>query len=456
MKIVRILLGMLAAVIAAASVWVAVNCRDDLPILAAEPEEAAVQVQKMMDALCEGAFSEVESLLYGQPDLGMNRKAEGSIGRMIWDAYVDSLDYEVVGSLYATRTGLAQDVKVISMETESVTKNLDQRVQILLQQRVEAAESVSEIYNAENPVYQIPQKLAPTIHTRIDSEDQPDLSGDRIIQHALRQLYTTKDKKQAVNSILALMGKQMNASRVYVFENDADGLSCSNTYEWCNEGIAPEIDNLQHISYETVIPNFEANFDEYGIFYCPDVDEQPRHIQDILKPQGIKSMINCAIRNNNNKTFYGFNGFEDCHAKRYWTKDQIHTLSLFSEMLGAFLLKERVQAQALNHMEDLTSILDNQQAWIYVIDPDTCELQFLNAKTRSIAPDAQLGMTCHEAIMGRSERCEFCPARNIYKAKNCSQDLMNPYLNLHMHSDATLIRWNGKDACLLSCREMDK
>ena len=33
---------------------------------------------------------------------------------------------------------------------------------------------------------------------------------------------------------------------------------------------------------------------------------------------------------------------------------------------------------------------------------------------------------------------------------------MNPYLNLHMHSDATLIRWEGKDACLLSCREMDK
>ena len=150
MKFVRILLGMLAAVIAAASVWTVINCRDDLPILAAEPEEAAVQVRKLMDALCDGAFSEVESLLYGQPDLGMNRKAEGSVGQMIWGAYLDSLDYEMTGSLYATRTGLAQDVKVISMETTSVTENLNQRVQILLQQGVEAAESVSEIYNAEN------------------------------------------------------------------------------------------------------------------------------------------------------------------------------------------------------------------------------------------------------------------------------------------------------------------
>ena len=150
MKCVRILLGILAAAIAAVSVWFAGNCRDALPMLAAEPVEASAQVEKLMGALCDGAFVDAERLLYGQPNLGLDREAESRVGQMLWNAYVNSLDYEMVGELYTTPTGLAQDVKVISMEMTTATENLGQRVQILVQQGVEAAESVSEIYNAEN------------------------------------------------------------------------------------------------------------------------------------------------------------------------------------------------------------------------------------------------------------------------------------------------------------------
>lgn len=150
MKCVRILFGILAAVLAAASVWLAGNCRDDLPVLAAEPVEASAQVQKLMDALCGGAFEDMESLLYGQPELGLAREPETRVGQMLWNAYISSLDYEMVGSLYTTPTGLAQNVKVISMEMTAVTENLGQRVQVMVQQGVEAAEAVTEIYNEEN------------------------------------------------------------------------------------------------------------------------------------------------------------------------------------------------------------------------------------------------------------------------------------------------------------------
>ena len=150
MKIVRILLGVLSAVIMTASVWLAIHCRNNLPVLAAEPAEASARVQVLMDALCDGAFSDVESLLYGQPDLGLDKAADGLVGRMLWDAYVDSLDYKLIGDLHATPTGLVQNVKVISIETTSATKKLGQRVEQLLQKRVAEAESVSEIYDEGN------------------------------------------------------------------------------------------------------------------------------------------------------------------------------------------------------------------------------------------------------------------------------------------------------------------
>ena len=58
-----------------------------------------------------------------------------------------------------------------------------------------------------------------------------------------RNVYTAS----AINEILASVGKQMNVSRVYIFENSLDNQFCSNTYEWCNEGVVPEIQNLQNI-----------------------------------------------------------------------------------------------------------------------------------------------------------------------------------------------------------------
>ena len=150
MKIVRILLAMLAAAIMTVSAGLVIHCRDNLPVLAAEPAEASDLVPVFMDALCDGAFSQVESLLYGQPDLGMDKAADTLVGQMLWDAYGDSLDYKLMGDLYATSTGLAQNVKVIGIETASAMKNLGQRVEILLKQGVEEAESVSEIYDEGN------------------------------------------------------------------------------------------------------------------------------------------------------------------------------------------------------------------------------------------------------------------------------------------------------------------
>lgn len=84
------------------------------------------------------------------PDLDADRKPADPVGELVWKAYVDSLDYALVGEVYATDTGLAQNVKFISLELPAVTQKLAQRAQILLQQGVEQADSISEIYDEKN------------------------------------------------------------------------------------------------------------------------------------------------------------------------------------------------------------------------------------------------------------------------------------------------------------------
>ncbi|HPF06752.1 MAG TPA: hypothetical protein PK293_12015, partial [Spirochaetota bacterium] len=53
-----------------------------------------------------------------------------------------------------------------------------------------------------------------------------------------------------MNSVLGIIGKHMDVSRVYVFLDNESGISTSNVYEWCNAGIDPQIDELQDIPYD--------------------------------------------------------------------------------------------------------------------------------------------------------------------------------------------------------------
>ncbi len=290
------------------------------------------------------------------------------------------------------------------------------------------------------------------VNNRIDSDEQPGLSVDNIVQYAFRRLYSATNVSASINDILALVGQQMNVSRVYIFENSADNRFCSNTYEWCNEGIQPEIRNLQNISYETDIPGYADNFDEQGIFYCPDISVLPKETYDIVAPQGIKSMLHCAIRDNG--VFRGYIGFDECETQRFWTREQIDTLTYFSEMLSVFLLKQQAQARTAQRAAELSTILDNQNAWIYIVDPDTCELKYLNAKTRALAPGAAPGMKCYSALLGCNGRCEDCPTRNIHRDKTSSSVMHNRKFRLDVLAEATLIQWEGKESCLITCREI--
>ena len=98
-----------------------------------------------------------------------------------------------------------------------------------------------------------------------------------------------------MDSVLAAVGRHIGASRVYIFENNDDDTAFSNTFEWCGQGVRPEKASLQDLKFADV-PGWWDNYDEKGIFYCPDITQLPREQRTMLEFQGIKSMLQCAIR----------------------------------------------------------------------------------------------------------------------------------------------------------------
>lgn len=310
------------------------------------------------------------------------------------------------------------------------------------------------MYSPQNALIAGPGRQPTAVNNRIDSDSEPGLANNSLVQYAFYQLYSSQNVSSAVNDLLSVVGKKLNVSRVYVFENSDDNRFCSNTYEWCNDGIEPQMDLLQNISYEEEIPNYEENFNEEGIFYCPDINYLPRHLYDIVAPQGIKSMLHCAMLERG--VFRGYIGFDECVTPRMWTREQIEMLSYFSNMLSVFLLKKREQEKVIRSADELRTVLENQNAWIYVIDPDTFRIKYLNKKSRNMPNAPTTGMYCYNAIMGTDFPCSKCPARDIRQKKNNAILMHNPVYNIDALADASLIRWNGEDACLLTCRQIPK
>ncbi len=288
--------------------------------------------------------------------------------------------------------------------------------------------------------------------TPIDSDQDTVFTLDKLIQYTFQQLYSSGNIELTIKNMLHLVGQQTNVSRTYIFENDASNTHCSNTFEWCNTGITPEIENLQNLSYSAELLHYQKNFNTQGIFYCPDIKTLPREQYHLLAPQGIKSMLQCAIRDNG--VFRGFVGFDECNSNRLWTQQQIDALIFFSEIISTFLLKKRAQEETEHRAQNLSSVLENQNAWIYVIDPDSFELLFVNEKTKALDSTIQEGLPCHSCIMKQEQPCPNCPVLDLNSSTHSEKIIFNQSLGLQVHSEATSIQWNGKDACLITCREV--
>ena len=149
-KFLAVILCLAGLCTAAAAVYLSVQFMDTKPILLTPPDEAKNRVVAMMDAVCEGDYAEASLSILGTPSLGVDREAGSDVGILIWEAFQESMSYELVGECYTTEQGLAQNVTVTCLDITSVTEQLRDRAQTMLEQRVAEAENVSEIYDDNN------------------------------------------------------------------------------------------------------------------------------------------------------------------------------------------------------------------------------------------------------------------------------------------------------------------
>lgn len=136
---------------------------------------------------------------------------------------------------------------------------------------------------------------------------------------------------ESMNYIIEKIGNHTNVSRVYIFEDNEDSLSTSNTYEWCNVNIEPQIKKLQNIKYSQM-PSFNKILLKNGKIFSNNIQNLPIDIYKILEPQSIKSILILPLYKQNK--IFGFIGFDECLQNREWTSDEIELLKTISNIIS--------------------------------------------------------------------------------------------------------------------------
>jgi len=170
------------------------------------------------------------------------------------------------------------------------------------------------------------------ISTQKESEAKlhKNLIQQELLSEIALELNSLENFNNKINKILEKAGIHTNVSRVYIFENSGDGTFTNNTFEWCNTGVTPQMNQLQDVPYE-LIPSWKKILMEKGRVYSENIRELPQDIREILEPQEIKSIVVYPLHVTDR--FFGFIGFDECSRIKQWDRSELELLRTITGMI---------------------------------------------------------------------------------------------------------------------------
>ncbi len=115
--------------------------------------------------------------------------------------------------------------------------------------------------------------------------------SETILNECIQQIFSTTDAGESIQRMLAYIGKTFSSDRSYIFELTESGVA-TNTYEWCEKGVAPQKDLLQNIPM-SAIDWWISLFDRDKVTIISDLEDIRKEYPEsyaILKPQDIQCL----------------------------------------------------------------------------------------------------------------------------------------------------------------------
>lgn len=113
------------------------------------PQGAVLCSETLGEAVAGGDYAALEGCIYGQPKLGLTGEPAEELSAMVWELARLNLVFSWQGDCYVRDGAFCRDAFVTYLDLASILENLPTRAHALLTMRVEAAESMEELYDSD-------------------------------------------------------------------------------------------------------------------------------------------------------------------------------------------------------------------------------------------------------------------------------------------------------------------
>ncbi len=182
-----------------------------------------------------------------------------------------------------------------------------------------------------------------------------------------------------IERALEQLGVHAAADRSYVFEIDRDQGTLSNTYEWCAEGVTPQIDSLQGLQTDTFswwIHQLESS----EPLIIPDVSTLPDEAsteRELLEAQNIECLIVYPMTADDE--LVGFVGFDWVEKRELWSEELTDILRMAARLITSAIERESRRRE----LERREAYLEQSGDVISVLD-SSGEIRYQNASTEEV------------------------------------------------------------------------
>lgn len=247
------------------------------------------------------------------------------------------------------------------------------------------------------------------------SELQHILQQQELVSEIALGMNTLEDFSVRVNRALQRTGEHTGVSRVYIFEDAEDGATTNNTYEWCNRGIAPQIEELQGFPYDSA-PSWKATVQKEGRIYSENIDALPDDLRALFEAQGIRSIIAYPLYMQ--QRYFGFIGFDECVRNKVWSRMELELLRTISGIIASSFERKQME-------ESLRCERDRANA------ANLAKTQFLTHMSHEIRSPMNIVLGYSEVLMEElPDQEQRKMARSIITGGRMLLSLLNDILDL--------------------------
>lgn len=275
-----------------------------------------------------------------------------------------------------------------------------------------------------------------------DSDIVMNPMNQRLEEIVMQVLVENWGKYVALSSVLELITMHYDMQRAFVCSsflekaNEKELRFLAEGYEVGNE---TEEKKQRRIEFCEQLSKIYKSFDV--IHQYDDMEDETR---EFMIEEGIRCLLFYPFYQEG--IFQGAIIFEEHNTDELSIdEEQMNDLRCILRIINACILQEGFIGRVQNSVAQI-QMMDNMDNYVYLIDADNYQINFVNRKVVLTTPEVHIGDYCYRVIGNKNAPCENCLMKSLDRENHysCASE---------EHFNYSLRAWTRSSACWLECDE---